>query len=354
MLVAHCDAAGRAACALVGLCATVAVPCAVFVAAFSLCLWALGREEGTPADVLAACHNGTPGCVLAALWHSRDVLARLFAVSFYLFSVLLVHDLHDGEDESDGLEEEVRELREVSRGQQASASTGQRLVRRPPRSSAARETTAEHVSNIATAGPSSPVLPGTGRSTVSPTHAPSSRSAPQGPGASRGRSASLSRSTGPLWTLCDAVLVSLSRRISAPPGGARRASKESKDPTGQRVSTKRTPKGPGASRGRSASLSRSTGPLWTLRDAVLVSLSRSRRISAPPGGARRASKEPTGQLRRWSPTGTSRHTSPTGTSRRGIVSSGSLFYENVVLRQLRDQAYDELSADDRDRNAFTE
>jgi len=278
-MLAHCDAAGRAACALVGLCATVAVPCAVFVAAFSLCLWALGREEGTPANVLAACHNGTPGCVLAALWHSRDVLARLFAVSFYLFSVLLVHDLHDGEDESDGLEEEVRELREVSRGQQASASTGQRLVRRPPRSSAARETTAEHVSNIATAGPSSPVLPGTGRSTVSPTHAPSSRSAPQGPGASRGRSASLSRSTGPLWTLRDAVLVSLSRRISA-----------------------------------------------------------------PPGGARRASKEPTGQLWRWSPTGTSRHTFPTGTSRRGIVSSGSLFYENVVLHQLRDQAYDELSA----------
>jgi len=279
MLVAHCDAAGRAACALVGLCATVAVPCAVFVAAFSLCLWALGREEGTPADVLAACHNGTPGCVLAALWHSRDVLARLFAVSFYLFSVLLVRDLDDDEDDSDWLEEEVRE---VSRGQQASASTGQRLVRRPPRSPAARETTAERVSNIATAGPSSPVLPGTGRSTVSPTHAhaPSSLST--------------------------------------------------------------APQVPGACRGRSASLSRSTGPLWTLRDAVLVSLSR--RISAPPGGARRASKEPTGQLWRWSPTGTSRHTFPTGTSRRGIVSSGSLFYENVVLRQLRDQAYDELSA----------
>jgi hypothetical protein len=264
--------------------AVVAVPCAVFAAVLSLCLWILGREEGTPANALpvAVCHNITPGCVFAALQHSRNVLARLFASSFFFFFVLLVHCSDNDEDDSDGLDLEVRE---VSRGQQASASAVQRLVRRTPRSPAARETSAEHVREIApgTAGPSSPVLPGTGRS--SPTLAPPSRSAPQGPDASRGRSASRSRSTGPLWNLRDAVLVSLSRRISGPEGGARRA--------GQRLR-------------------------WS-----------------PTGTSRRTS--PTGTSRRTSPTGTSRRTSPTGTPRRG-VSSGSLFYENVVLRQLRNQA----------------
>ena len=270
-VLAHWDAAWSAACALVGLVATVAVPCAVFAVAFSLCLWALGTlgKEKTPANVLAACNESTPGCFLAALWHSRDVLARLFAVSFYLFCVLLLHGADDVPEED--------EVREVSRGRKTSASTRQRRFRRAPRSLAARETTettAEHVCKIApgTAGPSS-VLPGTGRSTMSPTRASPSRSAPQGPDASRSRSASLARSSG---------------------------------------------------------------LRWSLRDAVLVSMSRS--ISGPLGEARRASKEPTGQRRRTSPTGTSRRTSPTGTSRRG-VSSGSLFYENVVLRQLKDQAY---------------
>jgi len=294
---AHCDAAGTAARALVGLLVglgtTVAVPCAVFVAALSLCLWALLMAEKANALAVAACHNITPGCALAALQHSRNVLARLFAVSFLLFFVLLVLGSDDDEDDNDGLEEEVREVR---RGRQASASTGLRLVRRPPRSRAARETSAEHVREIApgTAGPSSPpVLPGTGRSAMSPTRAPPSRSAPQGPDASHGRSASPYRrnssSTGPLWNLHDAVLVSLSRKFSGPEGGARR------------------------------------------------------RRWSPTGTSRRTS--PTGTSRRTSPTGTSRRTSPTGTSRRG-VSSGSLFYENVVLRQLRDQAHDELSADD--------
>jgi hypothetical protein len=357
-VLAHWDAAGSAACALVGLVATVAVPCAVFAVAFSLCLWALGTlgKEKTPANVLAACNESTPGCFLAALWHSRDVLARLFAVSFYLFCVLLLHGADDVPEED--------EVREVSRGRTTSASTRQRRFRRAPRSLAARETTettAEHVCKIApgTAGPSS-VLPGTGRSTMSrhATRASPSRSAPQGPDASRSRSASLARSTGPRWNLSDAVFVSLSRSISGPLGEARRASKESKDPSGQRVPPKRAPQGPDASRSRSASLARSSGLRWSLRDAVLVSMSRS--ISGPLGEARRASKEPTGQRRRTSPTGTSRRTSPTGTSRRTSptgtsrrtsptgtsrrgVSSGSLFYENVVLRQLKDQAYAEPS-----------
>jgi hypothetical protein len=100
--------------------AVVAVPCAVFAAVLSLCLWILGREEGTPANALpvAVCHNITPGCVFAALQHSRNVLARLFASSFFFFFVLLVHCSDNDEDDSDGLDLEVRE---VSRGQQASA-----------------------------------------------------------------------------------------------------------------------------------------------------------------------------------------------------------------------------------------
>ena len=95
MLAHHHTSAGKAVCVLVSLGATVAWLCALFVTAFGLCVWALGRGEAeTPAYVLTACHVGTPGCVLAALWHLKDVLACLFAVSFCLFFVVLM--LHCG------------------------------------------------------------------------------------------------------------------------------------------------------------------------------------------------------------------------------------------------------------------
>jgi hypothetical protein len=273
-MLARCNAAGRAACSLVGLVAQVAEPCTVFTAAFWLCLWALGREDETPADVLTACREGTPGCVVAALWHSRDVFVRLFVVSFYLFCVVLRHSSEEEEDADEGLQEQMRE---ESR-RQASASTRERLVRCPPRFLPARETTAEQVRKMAprTARPALPVLPetsavakaqqpSTGRSAVSPQRAPSLRSASQRTEASRSRFASPPRSTGPSWNLRDAVRVSLWRRKGSwPPEGARRASK---DPTGQRRSS--------------------------------VNVRRSRGV---------------------------------------VVSSGSLFYENVVLRQLREVA----------------
>jgi hypothetical protein len=274
-MLARCNAAGEAACPLVGLGAKAAEPCAVFAAASWLCSWVLGGEDETPAYVLTACHEGTPGCVVAALWHSRDVLAHLFVVSFYLFYVVLRHSSEDDDDDEGSLQEEMRQ---ESRAQ-VSASTRERLVRRPPRFLTVRETTAEQVRKIAprTARPFLPVLPetgaiteaqqpSTGRSAVSPQRAPSVHSAPQGTEASRSRSALLSRSTGPRWNLRDAVLVSLSRRHS---------------------------------------LSNS----W------------------PSRGARRASKDPTGQRRR---------SVTSGKPRRVSVSSGSLFYESVVLRQLRE------------------
>ena len=103
-MLARCIAAGEAACPLVGLGAKVAEPCAVFAAASWLCSWVLGGEDETPAYVLTACHEGTPGCVVAALWHSRDVLAHLFVVSFYLFYVVLRHGSRDVDDDGEWLE----------------------------------------------------------------------------------------------------------------------------------------------------------------------------------------------------------------------------------------------------------
>ena len=257
------SAGASAVCVLVNLGATVVGLCALFVAAVGLCLWALGRSEAeTPVDVLTACGGGTLGCILAALWHLRDVLASLFSVSFCLFHMVLI--LHVGsvkdDDVDEGLEEEVGQ---ESRGR-PSAGTRGRLVRRTPRSPTARETTAEQARNMA------PVL----------------------------------RETGGIDS-------------SRQPGMGRSA-----------VSRERALQGPDASRRRSASLSRSTWPRWNLRDAVLVSLSR--KDSGPSRGARRSSKDPTGQRRR---------SVPAGRSRRVIVSSGSLFYENVVLRQVRELDY---------------
>jgi len=92
------------ACALVGLGATVSEPCVVFATAFWLCLWVLEREEETPASVLNACHEGTTGCVVAAFWHSRGVLARLFAASLCLFYVVLRHGSRDVDDDGEWLE----------------------------------------------------------------------------------------------------------------------------------------------------------------------------------------------------------------------------------------------------------
>jgi len=263
-MLARCNAAGEAACLLVGVGAKVAEPCAVFAAASWLCLWVLGREDETPAYVLTACHEGTPGCVVAALWHSRDALARLFVLSFYLFYVVLRDSSEDDDDdEPPGMQEEIRE---ESRAQ-VSASTRERLVRGPPLFLTVRETTAEQVRKMAprTVRPFLPVLPETGAVKPSTGGAPSLRSALQRTEASRSQSALLSRSTGPRWNLCDAVLVSLSRKDSL-------------------------------------------SNAW------------------PPGGARRANKDPTGQRRR---------SVTSGKPRRVSVSSGSLFYENVVLRQLQ-------------------
>ena len=319
-MLAHHTAAGKVACVLVNLGATVAGLGALFVAAFGLCLWALGRSEvETPAYVLNACHEGTPGCVLAAFWNMGDVLACLFAVSFCLFHMVLML-LHPGgpeppddDDIGEWLEEEAGEGLEEEAGEESRgrASASSRLVRRVPRSPADRGTTAEQVTATAeqvrgmargTARPPPlPVLPemgaaanaqqpGMGRSAVPPKRAPTLRRAPQGTAASRSQSSSPSRSTWPRWGLRDAVLVSLSR-LSGPPGGARRSS-----PTG------------GPRRGVASSSSSRTG--------------RSRRR-------------------------VSSSSSPTGRSRRD-VSSGALFYENVVLRQIRERALqaNDSSSDD--------
>ena len=280
-----CDAIGRSVSVLVDLIATVAYLCAVFATAFVLGVWALERPGGeTPSDVLAACHEGTDlRCALAVLWRSRDVLARLICVSCGLAYVVLRRGSEDGHDDySEGPEEE-----EDDRGQ-ASASTREGLVRHPFRAPTARATSAEQVHEMAPGTATPPLLvlpetgavantqqPATGRSAVSRRRVPTSSSSPQGQDASRSRSAWLSRSTGPL--------------------------------------------------------------VGTRRDAVRVSLSRSG--AGPPGGARRASNDPTGQRQRMA---------PAGRSRRVLVSSGSLFYENVVLRQLRElpvRAYDDSSDD---------
>ena len=320
-MLAHHTAAGKAACVLVNLGATVAGLVAPFVAAFGLCLWALGRSEvETPAYVLNACHEGTPGCVLAAFWNMGDVLACLFAVSFCLFFVMLM--LHhpggpeppdDDDDIGEWLEEDAGEGLEEEAGEESRgrASASSRLVRRVPRFPADRGTTAEQViataeqaRGMASGTASSPPLPalpetgaaanaqqpGMGRSAVPPKRAPTLRRAPQGTAASRSQSSSPSRSTWPRWGLRDAVLVSLSR-LSGPPGGARRSS-----PTG-----------------------------------------------GPRRGVASSSSSPTGRSRRR----VSSSSSPTEGPRRR-VSSGALFYENVVLRQIRERALqaNDSSSDD--------
>ena len=96
----NCNAAGRAACALVSLGATVAELCALFAVAFLLCSWALNREDETPRcvqhSVLAACNEGL-----------RDVLARLLCVSFLLFLWVLHRFSADDGDNGVGLEEQA-------------------------------------------------------------------------------------------------------------------------------------------------------------------------------------------------------------------------------------------------------
>ena len=269
-----------AASLLVHLIATVAELGAVFTAAFVLCVWALEREEGeTPAYVLAACHEGTElRCILAVLWRSRDVLARLVFVSWCLDYVVLRRGSEgdDDDDGSEGLEGEVER-----RGQSSASMARESLVRRHPRAPSARATTAEQVHEMA---------PGTARPSLPVLHEAGAVANAQQP--RTGRSAVLQQ---------------------------------------QRAPTSRSaPDGPDASHSRSALLSRSTGPRWSLRDAVRVSLSRS--VTGPPGGARRASMDPTGQRRRRA---------PAKKPRRVFISSGSRFYENVVLRQVRELALQE-------------
>ena len=118
------DVAVDTVCALVGLVTVVIRPCAAIAAAFPLFMWALGREEETPASsqAMTACDEFKIGCVLAAFWRSRHVLGRLVFLSFCLSYLVLYHD-----DNDEGLEEEVRE---DSRGR-ALASPREHPVRRP-------------------------------------------------------------------------------------------------------------------------------------------------------------------------------------------------------------------------------
>ena len=281
----NCNAAGRAACALVSLGATVAELCALFAVAFLLCSWALNREDETPRcvqhSVLAACNEGL-----------RDVLARLLCVSFLLFFWVLHRFSADDGDNGVGLEEQAGN---ENRGQ-ASASPRERRVRRPARSPTARETTS---------GQGRRMAPGT---------------------ASRPRPATLRRlgrlvpQTRPFLPVLPATGAVDNPQQS---GRGRSDVLPNRAPT-----TSRAAQGPDASLGRSAASSRSTGPQW-MRNAVLVSLSRNSASGPPSAG--RASNDPTG--RRWRSAPAERP--------RIVVSSGARFYENVVLRQIRERALEE-------------